>query len=251
VDNLLCRRRVSLPVEEEAWRVNPIVTWLSSAIIKGDAEGAVEAAKKALDAKLDAYEVMQKGAALAMDVVSYLYDEKVYYLPEALVAANAFYAAADILQPHIKVDPSRGVAASIVLGVIEGDIHDIGKNLVKVRLSAGGMTVYDVGRDTPIDTFIETAKKNNCSMIGLSTMMTPTMLGFEALIETLQEKGMRDKVLVAIGGGPVSEEFAKKIKADGFAKNATEASSMLANLVKEKDKTGKLPSAHGKVVRGG
>ncbi|MGD1060322.1 MAG: cobalamin-dependent protein [Methanomassiliicoccales archaeon] len=219
-------------------------------MIKGDAEGAVEAAKKALATKMDAYEVMQKGAALAMDVVSYLYDEKVYYLPEALVAANAFYAAADVLQPHIKAQEG-GPKASIVLGVIEGDIHDIGKNLVKVRLSAGGMTVYDVGRDTPIDTFIETAQKNNANLIGLSTMMTPTMLGFEALIEVLKEKGLRDKFLVAVGGGPVSEEFAKKIGADGFAKNATEASSMLANAIKEKEKTGKMPGAHGKVIRGG
>jgi len=234
---------------KEAWRVDPIITWLSSAIIKGDAEGAVEAAKKSLEAKLDSLEVMQKGAALAMDVVSYLYDQKVYYLPEALVAANAFYAAADILQPHIKVDAS-GPKTSIVLGVIEGDIHDIGKNLVKVRLSASGTTVHDVGRDVPIDTFIETASKNNCESIWLSTMMTPTMLGFEALIEVLREQNLRDKFLVAVGGGPVSEDFAKKIGADGFAKNATEASAMLTRMIEERKKSGKIPSTNGKVIRG-
>jgi len=234
---------------EEAWRVDPVISWLSSAIIKGDAETAVEAAKKALDSGLDAWEVMQKGAALAMDVVSFLYDEKIYYLPEALVAANAFYAAADILQPHIKIEEG-GPKASVVLGVIEGDIHDIGKNLVKVRLAAGGTTVYDVGRDVPIDEFIETAEKNNCDVIGLSTMMTPTMLGFEALIDVLKEKGLRDKFMVAVGGGPVSEEFAQKIGADGFAENATEASEMLKNMLEEKQKTGKIPAAEGKVIRG-
>jgi dimethylamine corrinoid protein len=236
-------------VVEESWRLNPIITWLSSAIIKGDAEGAVEAAKKSIDNGLDSLEVMQKGAALAMDVVSYLYDEKVYYLPEALVSANAFYAAADVLQPHIKVD-AKGPKTSIVLGVIEGDIHDIGKNLVKVRLSASGTNVHDVGRDVPIDKIIQTAEENNCGSIWLSTMMTPTMLGFEALIETLKEKGIRDKYLVAVGGGPVSEEFAKKIGADGYAKNATEASTMLLRSIEEKKKTGKCPSSAGKVIRG-
>lgn len=235
--------------EEEAWRVNPIITWLSSAIIKGDSEGAVEAATKAIENGLDAYEVLQKGAALAMDVVSYLYDEKVYYLPEALIAANAFYAAADILNPHIKVD-ATGPKTSMVLGVIEGDIHDIGKNLVKVRLASGGTTIHDVGRDVPIDTFIETAKKNNSEIIGLSTMMTPTMLGFEALIETLVERGIRDKLLVAVGGGPVSEEFGQKIGADGFAKNATEASAMVKNMLEEMKKTGVPPGTQGKIIRG-
>jgi methanogenic corrinoid protein MtbC1 len=236
-------------VQEEAWRLNPVITWLSSAIIKGDAESAVEAANKAIENKLDALEVMQKGAALAMDVVSYLYDEKIYYLPEALISANAFYAAADILQPHIKVD-EKGPKTSITMAVIEGDIHDIGKNLVKVRLSASGATVHDLGRDIPIDTIIEEALKTKSEHIWLSTMMTPTMLGFEALIEVLNEKGLRDKFLVAIGGGPVSEQFAKKIGADGFAKNATEANAMLHKAIEEKKKTGKNPSASGKVIRG-
>jgi dimethylamine corrinoid protein len=238
-----------MAVNEEAWRLNPIITWLSAAIIKGDAEGAVEAAKRSIEAGIDSLEVMQKGAALAMDVVSYLYDEKVYYLPEALISANAFYSAADVLQPNIKIE-SKGPKSSIVLGVIEGDIHDIGKNLVKVRLFASGTTVHDVGRDVPIEKFIETAEENKVDSIWLSTMMTPTMLGFEGLIEVLKEKGIRDNYLVAVGGGPVSEAFAKKIGADGFAKNATEAHEMYARMLVEKKASKKLPSEGGKVIRG-
>jgi methylmalonyl-CoA mutase cobalamin-binding domain/chain len=143
------------------------------------------------------------------------------------------YAGLDILRPHIK----RGAAAEkrkVVIGVVEGDTHDIGKNLVKMMLESSGFDVVDLGRDVPPLRFVEEAIATEADIIGLSTLMTTTMGGMKNVVEFLEEKGVREKFKVMMGGGPISQSFSDKIGADGYARNAAEAVRLARELVGSK-----------------
>jgi methylmalonyl-CoA mutase cobalamin-binding domain/chain len=166
-----------------------------------------------------------------MDRAGKLFDEQEYFVPELIVCADAMYAGLDILKPHIPADSDSGKKATIVIGVIEGDTHDIGKNLVRIMQETAGFTVVDLGRDVPALTFIDAAIENNADIIAISTLMTTTMTGMADVIELLKQRGIRDNHKVIIGGGPISQGFADKIGADGYAVNAAEAVRLVKRLV--------------------
>ncbi|MCC6013320.1 MAG: corrinoid protein [Candidatus Verstraetearchaeota archaeon] len=203
---------------------------LAKCVVDGDEEGAKKWAEEAIKAGIDAYEAIMKGLAEGMKVVSEKYEKGEYYVPEVLLSASAMTAAVEILKPHIKVEKAEK-PITIVIGVVEGDIHDIGKNLVKIMLESAGFKVIDLGRDVPLSKFVEEAKKHNADVIAMSALMTTTMPGMKKVIELLIKEGYRDKVKTIIGGAPTSLEYAKSIGADAWAKDASEAVDVIRNLV--------------------
>jgi len=139
------------------------------------------------------------------------------------------YAAIDILKPHLVLDETAAKPAKVVIGVAQGDIHDIGKNLVAMMLDVAGFNIIDAGRDVPVETFVEKAESEGADIIAVSALMTTSMLNIEPIIKDLKDKGLATKVVV--GGAPVSQDFAEKISADGYAKDAVGAVRIVKELV--------------------
>ena len=198
-------------------------------VVEMEDEAVEELCQQALDAGYDAAETINKGLIPGMDRVGVLYEEGEYFLPEVLTASYALNAGLDILRPHIRQEES-GDKIKIVIGVVEGDTHDIGKNLVKIMAESAGFDVIDLGRDVPLDSFVETAEQENCDFICLSTLMTTTMPGMKTIIEKLNEKGIREKYQVLIGGGPVSQKYADEIGADAYTVDANSAVRKMKEL---------------------
>jgi corrinoid protein of di/trimethylamine methyltransferase len=209
-----------------------IINGLKTAIVNGDEEAAAKWAKEAIAAGLDAYELVTKYDGEAMAIVNQKYEKKEYFVPEVLCAANALNVAVDILTPYMKVDKTT-VPATVVLGVVEGDIHDIGKNLVKIMLSAAGFNVIDLGKDVPLQKFLEKAKEVKADVVGMSALMSTTMPGMKKVISMFQEAGVRNKVKVIVGGGPVTEEWALSIGADARPHDASAAVGVVKQLVEK------------------
>jgi len=203
---------------------------LSDAVVNMEEEEAVILSKAVILEKQDAYEAIEKGLADGMDRAGKLFEEEEYFIPELLMCSDAMYAGLEILKPHLKAD-EHGEKHKIVIGVVEGDTHDIGKNLVKIMLETAGFDVIDLGRDIPPAVFVEKAKEISASIIALSTLMTTTMDGMAEVINILKNEEIRDRFKVMIGGGPISQGFADKIGADGYSVNAAEAVRLARRLV--------------------
>ncbi|MBC7121266.1 MAG: corrinoid protein [Candidatus Methanosuratus sp.] len=197
-----------------------ILKGLADATIAGDTEKAVEWAKKALEAGIDAYEAIMDGCSVGMNVVSEKYEKGEMYVPEILCSAEAMYAALEVLRPHLKT-ATMGVPKKVVLGVVRGDIHDIGKNLVKLMFDAAGFKVIDLGKDVPNEKFVEAAVKEGADLVGLSALMTTSMVNMPIVINELKKKS--NKAVTMVGGGTLSPELAENYGADGYAKDAAEA----------------------------
>jgi corrinoid protein of di/trimethylamine methyltransferase len=191
-------------------------------VIVGDEKGAAKAAQDALDAGVEPYKAIMEGCAKGMERVGELYETKKYFLPEMLVAADAMYSALNLLLPHLKKGESER-KEKIVLGVVEGDIHDIGKNIVKAMLMAGGYEVIDLGRDVPTHEFVAKAEAEGAKVIAMSTIMTPTLMSMKGVEEQLEKKGLKGEVRTIIGGGSVTEDWKSRIGSDAFGKDALEA----------------------------
>ena len=197
-----------------------ILNDLARAVIEMDTDLARSVAAEAIRLKIDPYMAITDGLAKGMDKVNDLYEAEEYFVPELLVCADAMYAGIEVLRAHMpKDDPHSKKKA--VIGVMKGDTHDIGKNLVKIMLDNAGFEMHDLGRDVPYAKFVDTAGEINADIVCLSTLMTTTMDGMQVVIEDMKKAGIYSKVLV--GGGPISPGFAKNIGADGYAKNAAEA----------------------------
>jgi dimethylamine corrinoid protein len=210
---------------------------ISQAVVNMEEDEAVTLCKRALEEKIPADESINQGLIPGMDKVSKLYEEEEYFLPEVLMCSDAMNAGINVLKPYIDQsaieDPIK-----IVIGVIEGDTHDIGKNLVRIMLESAGMKVYDLGRDVPLDQFVQKAEEVDADIIGMSTLMTTTMDGMKTVIEKMRGKGIRGKYKVMIGGGPISKRFADTIGADIYAKDAAEAVRMVKQTFAENVKKG-------------
>lgn len=205
---------------------------LSDAVVDMDEDKTLEISQAIVDNQIDAYEAIDKGLADGMDRAGQLFEEEEYFIPELLMCSDAMYAGLDILKPHIKTD-NQGEKHKVVLGVVEGDTHDIGKNMVKIMLETSGFEVIDLGRDIPPREFVDKAIEVNARIIGLSTLMTTTMEGMGEVINILKEENIRERFKVIVGGGPISSAFATKIGADGYAVNAAEAVKLARKLVGE------------------
>jgi len=198
-----------------------ILDVLKDAVVEGDEEKCVSFANKALDSGVDPYEAIMQGCNKGMAEVSDKYECKEMFVPEILLSADAMYAAIDILRPHLKVDDTVAKPATVIIGVAQGDIHDIGKNLVKMMLDVAGFTIIDVGRDVPVETFVDKAVEHNAKLVAISALMTTSMMNMEPVIEGLKEKHSGAKTIV--GGAPISQDFADSIGAEGYGKDAVAA----------------------------
>lgn len=202
---------------------------ISDNVVEMEDEAVEALCEQALNEGYDAAETINLGLIPGMDRVSVLYEDGEYFLPEVLTASYALNAGLDVLRPHIRKEETSG-QIRLVIGVVEGDTHDIGKNLVKIMSESAGFDVIDLGRDVPLDQFIDTAEKEHCDFICLSTLMTTTMPGMKTVIDRLKERNIRDKYKVMIGGGPVSQKFADEIGADAYTVDAASAVRKMKEL---------------------
>jgi len=202
---------------------------LSDAVVNMEDTTAASLSQEVVANGFDAYEAIDKGLAKGMERAGVLFEEEEYFIPELLMCSDAMYAGLDVLKPHIKTD-EQAQKHKVVLGVIQGDTHDIGKNLVKIMLESSGFEVIDLGRDIPPAQFVEKAVEANAEIIGLSTLMTTTMDGMREVVDILKEKNIKEKFKVIVGGGPISPAFAKKIGADGYSGNAAGAVRLARDL---------------------
>ncbi|MDD1769668.1 MAG: corrinoid protein [Methanomassiliicoccales archaeon] len=192
---------------------------------------AKTAANEVLSNKLDVVGAVNDGLVKGMKTVAGKYEREEIYLPQVLASANAFYAAFDILRPHM-VAGAKAAGKKVAICVVEGDIHDIGKNLVKTMIEANGYHCIDMGRDVPIEDFVQCIVDNKPEYVAMSTLMTPTMKSMRRVMEGMVDEGVRDGRMVMIGGGPVDAEFASEIGADFYGDDENEGVSWL----KEQDK---------------
>ena len=201
-------------------------------IIDGDQVKAQENAREALNINIDPLEVVESGFSRGMAFVGESYERGESYLPELLMAAATFNAAMEILEPEIEAQNKEiAKAGTVLLGTVKGDVHDLGKNIVAMVLETNGFSVVDIGVDVPSLNFIEEAKNVKADVIALSSLMTTTMPAQREIIEILKEKNLRDEYFVIVGGGPVSEEWAERIGADGFGKTAVDAVELIKKLL--------------------
>lgn len=218
-------------------RKKEILKGLSDAVINYDEEAAKKWANIAVDEGMDAYEAIMDGLAAGMEIVGDLYEKQEYFVPEILMCADALYAGLDILKPHLKKEKvDAGVKGQVVIGTVQGDVHDIGKNLVKMMFEVAGFTVHDLGRDVPLEKFVEEQLRTDADIVALSAMMTTTMMGMKKVVQKIKEKN--PNVAIMLGGAPVTKEVAKLFGADGYAENAgnavQEAIKMIGQLRKIK-----------------
>lgn len=203
---------------------------LADCVLEMEDEDVVDVANEYLEAGYPAYDGIMEGLVVGMNKASDLYDEEEYFVTDLLLCSDALYAGLDVLKPHIPTGTEIGAKKKAVIGVVEGDTHDIGKNLVKIMLETAGFEMYDLGRDVPLDAFVDKAKEVSADLVCLSTLMTTTMDGMRVVIEKLKEAGIRQQVKVMVGGSPISQKYADDIGADGYSVNAVEAVKVAKEL---------------------
>jgi len=204
---------------------------LTEALIEGEPENAEDLANQALEQGVDPLACINQGLMPGIQKVGELFSSGEYFLPELIIGADAMKAALDILEPALVGGQEREVAGRVVLGTVEGDLHEIGKTLVGTMLTANGFQVTDIGVDQKPEAFITAIKESNADIVGASALLTTTMLQQKKLVEALEEAGMRDKVKVMVGGAPVTDNFAKEIGADGYAEDAISAVDIAFRLM--------------------
>lgn len=203
---------------------------LAEAVIEGEPEEAEELAKQALDQGLDPLTCINEGLTKGIQRVGELFASGEYFLPELIIGAEAMKKALAVLEPAMVGDQSREVVGRVVLGTVEGDMHEIGKTLVGTMLTANGFKVVDIGVDQSADKFIAAIKENEAEIVGASALLTTTMLQQKKLIEALEDVGLREQVKVMVGGAPVTASFASEIGADGYAEDAISAVDLAFRL---------------------
>ncbi len=219
-------------------RKKEILEKLAEAVVEFEEDMAKEWAQTALDEGMEAFEAIMQGLAVGMETVGDLYDQQEYFVPELLMAADALYAGLDILKPHIREEDVKNMG-QVVIGTVQGDVHDIGKNIIKLMFEVGGFEVHDLGRDVPLEKFVEEQLKTDAEIVAMSAMMTTTMTGMKRVIEMIKEKN--PDVAIMLGGAPVTQDVADLFGADGYADTAgnavQEAIKMISNLRKLQEKS--------------
>jgi dimethylamine corrinoid protein len=212
-------------------RTQEILKGLQAAVVEFDEDKTRELAQAAIDDGVDPFQATMEGLAEGMIQVGDLYNKKEYFVSELLLCADALYAGLELLKPAIiasgRISEAKG---SIVLGVVEGDVHDIGKNLIKMMFDVAGWTVYDLGKDVPLEKFVEEQLRTDSDIVGLSALMTTSMISMPEIVKKLKEKN--PKVRVMLGGAPITPETVEKYGADGYARDAGTAVDEAIKLIK-------------------
>lgn len=195
---------------------------MGDALYAGEVDKVADLARQALDEGHGAQEVLNEGLLAGMDRVGKDFKADILFLPEVLIAAKAMHAGMDILRPLLSESESATLG-TFAIGTVQGDLHDIGKNLVAMMLEGSGIEVIDLGTDAPAEKFTEAVKNHQPQIVGMSALLTTTMAQMKTTLEALEEAGLKDKVKVMIGGAPVTQQFADEIGADGYAHDAVTA----------------------------
>ena len=219
-------------------REKEIFEKLAEAVIEYDEDMAKEWADIAVAEGVNAFKAIMDGLAAGMEHVGQLYDQQEYFVPELLMCADALYVGLDILKPHIdKADVKE--MGQVVIGTVQGDVHDIGKNIIKLMFEVGGFEVHDLGRDVPLEKFVEEQMRTDSEIVAMSAMMTTTMMGMKKVIQMIKEKN--PNVAIMLGGAPVTQDVASLFGADGYADSAgnavQEAIKMIGQLRKLQQKS--------------
>ena len=210
---------------------------LKDGVVEYEEDTVKDASQAVLDEGFDPLDAIMNGLAAGMEKVGELYEAQEYFVPEVLMCADALYGGLAILRPHVP-DKTDGVNAQVVIGSIQGDVHDIGKNLVKMMFDVAGWDVHDLGRDVPLESFVEEQLRTDSEVVAMSAMMTTTMMGMKKVIEMIKEKN--PDVAIMLGGAPVTKDVADLFGADGYAESAgnavQEAIKMISQLRKLQQK---------------
>lgn len=205
---------------------------LSDYVFEMEDEEVIGIAQEYIDAGYDPLDGILKGLVDGMNRAGVMYEEEEYFVTDLLICSDAMYNGLGIIKPHLPQEKSdKESMYRCVIGVVEGDTHDIGKNLVRIMLETAGFEMYDLGRDVPLERFIEKAKEVDAHLICLSTLMTTTMPGMRIIVDMLKKENLYDKVKVMIGGGPISQAYCDQIDAHGYSSNAIEAVKLAKSLV--------------------
>jgi len=204
---------------------------ISSAVLEMEEDQVTRLCKTYIDEGYPALEGILDGLVRGMSQAGQLFDEDEYFITDLLLCSDAMYCGLEVLRPHLTEAEGSISPYKIVIGVVEGDTHDIGKNLVKIMLETAGFEMIDLGRDVEIGAFVEKAEEVGAHIICLSTLMTTTMSGMKEVIDLLEAKEIRHKYKVMVGGGPISQRFSDQIGADGYSDNAIEAVKLAKKLV--------------------
>jgi corrinoid protein of di/trimethylamine methyltransferase len=209
---------------------DPLLSSLSDAVVNMDELETVRLAAQSLARGIEPAQAIELGLVDGMRRAGELFEREEYFIPELLICSDAMGAGLALLEPHLPRGTAERKKGKVVLGVVEGDTHDIGKNLVKIMLETAGFDVIDLGRDIAPAVFVEQAAAADADIIGLSTLMTTTMGAMAEVVRLLDERKARPRIKVMVGGGPVSQQFANRIGADGYAANASAAVALARRL---------------------
>jgi len=209
-----------------------VLEQLQKAIIVGEPDQAHELATQVLEADVAPLTAIEEALNPGMKIVGDKYEAGEYFIPDLVMSAEAMKGAMEIFEPELMArHEQRTVLGTVIVGTVEGDIHEIGKSLVGTMLTATGFQVHDLGVDVPADKFVAQVKETKANVVGLSALLTTTMLNQKLVIEALEEAGLRERVKVIVGGAPASDDWAQTIGADAYAENANEAVGIVKRLV--------------------
>lgn len=205
---------------------------IAAQVVNGDSESVSGLVQEALSKNHLAEEVLKKGLVVGMGIVSERFKNNECFIPEVLVSARAMNAGLDILNPLLTAAKIKA-RGKVVIGTVKGDLHDIGKNIVAMMLKGAGFEVIDLGADVPKEKFIEAVQTNKVNLVGMSALLTTTMIYMKEVIEALKSAGLKNSVKVIVGGAPLTEDYALKIEADGYSPDAASAVDLAKNLLVE------------------
>jgi len=211
-------------------RKEVILGKIRDAIVNLDIEGVQKACKQAVEAGIPAYEAVTDGMSKGMEIVGQKYENNEYFLAELIMAGETMKEGMTVLRPYLKVGDVKTIG-KVAIGTVRGDLHDIGKNVVVTLLGAAGFDVMDLGVDVPTEKFVEAVKDGKPNIVGMSALLTTTMVEMENVVKELKKAGLRKNVKIIIGGAPITSEYAKKIGADAAARDAVEGANICKSWV--------------------
>lgn len=203
---------------------------IRDAIVNLDIDGIQKACKDAIESGIPAYRAITEGMSKGMEIVGQKYEANEYFLAELIMAGETMKEGTKVLEPHLKAGDVKAIG-KVAIGTVRGDLHDIGKNVVVTLLGAAGFDIVDLGVDVPAEKFVEAVKDSNPDIVGMSALLTTTMVEMETTIKALRKAGLRRKVKIIIGGAPITQEYAKKIGADAAARDAVEGVNICKSWV--------------------
>jgi 5-methyltetrahydrofolate--homocysteine methyltransferase len=218
---------LNIQIKEE---IMSIYEEIADAVVKGQADEVKDLIQKGLSEEMSAEDLLNNGLVAGMNVVSVKFKNNEFFIPEVLVSARAMTSGLDILKPLL-AEANIKAKGKVVMGTVKGDLHDIGKNIVGMMLQGAGFEIIDLGADVPKEKFVEQAQQQGVNIVGMSALLTTTMIYMKEIIQALKEAGLRKKVKVIVGGAPVTQAYADQIEADGYAPDAASAVDLTKELI--------------------